>query len=414
MRNRSTLSRKLIAATTLVVAPGAHALTIDAGDWKFSMNGNVNVHYIHSQCDDTTDVVAGGTSCNVGDGNDAKKGVSTVSNGLLPAAFVFGASTTQNEWDISANLGLYPGISTNDGGSPNLQQDGALHNTGLGTTGLDVRQVFMTFARKDIGTFTLGRNFGLFGFDAIINDMTIPGVGGAGGMASATPANTSLGSIGLGYIYCDTLAQMNYTTPDFGGFKFTLGIYDPIEPIGAIAPSGADSSPGYHAKATWTNGTVYLSSAALYQKNNFSDADGTGNTDFKTRAIDVGGKVTLGAFEALAWYYTGKGIGTTALLLLPVDATNDERKSDGFLAQVTYKFGDTKLGVNYGESNLDKASGEADSALVKKNSKVTLGAYHSLTKNLTLLAEFTDGKSEAHDGAKIDSSSFNVGAFLSF
>jgi predicted porin len=245
--------------------------------------------------------------------------------------------------------------------------------------------------------------------------MTIPGVGAAGGMAGANPANTSLGSIGLGYIYADTLAQMNYTTPDFSGFKLTVGIYDALEPIGASAPSGADAAPGFHAKATWTNGTVYLSSAGLYQKNNFSDADGTGNTDFKTRAIDFGGKVTLGAFEVLGWYYTGKGIGTTALLLLPVDpATNNERKSDGFLAQATYKIGDTKLGVNYGESNLHKASGEADSSLVKKNSKVTVGAYHSLTKNLTLLAEFTDGKSKAHDGDEIKSSSFNVGAFLSF
>jgi len=47
---------------------------------------------------------------------------------------------------------------------------------GLRTTGYDVRKVFMTSA-KDIGTFTLGRNFGLFAFDCggNLNDRTSPG-----------------------------------------------------------------------------------------------------------------------------------------------------------------------------------------------------------------------------------------------
>lgn len=414
MKHQHPMSRSLLAGAALLAAPVAsHALDLQAGDWKFSFNGNVNVHYINSQCDNTADTVTGGTSCNAGTGTDAKDKVSTVSNGLLPAAFVFGASTTQKDWDIAAHLGLYPGVSTNDGGSPNLQGNGG-SNTALGTTGLDVRQVYMTFGQNDVGTFTLGRNFGLFGFDAIINDMTIPGVGGAGGMAGANPANTSLGSIGLGYIYTDTLSQMNYTTPDFSGFKLTVGIFDPIEPIGAAQPSGADSQPGLHGKLQFTAGSLYLSSAFIHQKNNFADPDGGPNTDFTTTAVDFGGKYTMGPIEALAWYYTGKGIGTTALLLLPVDAANDERKSDGFLAQVTYKIGDTKLGLNYGQSNLKKASDEADSDLVKRNSKYTVGVYHSLTPNLTLVGEFTDGESKAHNGNKIDSSSFNVGAFLSF
>ena len=31
-----------------------------------------------------------------------------------------------------------------------------------------MRQVYMTFGNKDMGTFTLGRNIGLFGADAIL------------------------------------------------------------------------------------------------------------------------------------------------------------------------------------------------------------------------------------------------------
>ena len=196
---------------------GAVDLKTADGAWTFSIDGNVNVHYIYSKCENSPSAVDGGLACT---GTASGSNVSNIGNGLLPAAFTFGVATTQGDYDLSAHLGLYPGIATNDGGSPNLQANGP-GNTALGTTGLDVRQVYMTFGNKDMGTFLFGRNFGLFGFDAIINDMTLPGVGGAGSASGAAPANTTLGSIGLGYIYVDTLAQMDYTTPDFSGANFT-------------------------------------------------------------------------------------------------------------------------------------------------------------------------------------------------
>jgi hypothetical protein len=54
------------------------------------------------------------------------------------------------------------------------------------------------------------------------------------------------------------------------------------------------------------------------------------------------------------------------------------------------------------------------SNLVESNKKYTLGAYYSLTENLTLLGEFSDVKAEAHNGVENDSSNFNLGAYLSF
>ncbi|MDB5969209.1 MAG: Porin [Hydrocarboniphaga sp.] len=396
------------ASAALISSTAAQAIDIQAGDWKFTVNGNVNVHYIYSSCDDSPSVVTGGLACTAG--GDTSKSTSSISNGLLPAALTFGAATTQQGYDIEAHFGLYPGIATNDGGSPNLQQDGggAGTNTALGTTGLDVRQVYMTFGNKQMGTFMLGRNFGLFGFDAIINDMTLPGVGVAGGSSSGSPANTTLGSIGLGYIYVDTLAQMNYTTPDFAGFKLTAGIFEPVNPAGSA--STPKSSPGFHGKVAYTAGPVYLSATAITQKQ-----EGVTNaSDFTSTGFDAGGKLTFGPAELMAYYYAGSGLGTTGLFINGSDGAGDKRDSDGFIAQATYKLGDTKLGVNYGESNLDLADGEASSSLVEKNSKYTLGVYHSLTKNLTLLAEFSDVKAQAHNGAENKSSNFNVGAFMSF
>src|SRR5690606_24287460 len=100
----------------------------------------------------------------------------------------------------------------------------------------------------------------------------------------------------------------------------------------------------------------------------------TNASDFDSFGFDVGGKVTIGPVEILGWYYQGEGIGTTALFLLGDNGAGQERDSDGFLAQITVQLGDVKLGANYGESNLDLASGEPVSDLVETNKKYTLGA----------------------------------------
>jgi predicted porin len=402
------------SVAAIIASTASRAVEITAGDWKFTASGNVNAHYIISKCDDSPSAVGGGLACTaVGDAEDTS---SSVSNGLLPAALAISAATTQGGYDLGVTFGLFPGISTNDGGSPNLGNNPTDPNTGapalssntaLGTTGLDVRQVFLTFGNERMGTVLAGRNIGLFGQDAILGDMTLLGVG-AGGGDHAAPANTSLGSIGLGYIYTDWLAQIDYTTPDFSGLKLTVGIFDPVEPLGPTSTPKA--APGFHGKAAWTHGNLYLSATFLQQKQ-----EGVTNvSDFDSTAFDVGGKVKVGPAEFLAYYYNGSGVGTTGLFINASDGLGHERDSDGFLAQVTLTAGKTKFGLNYGESNLDLASGEVNPTLVAKNSKITFGVYHKTTENLTLLAELTDIKAEAQNGAENKAKTFNVGAFLSF
>jgi predicted porin len=411
----------------LLAALALPAMAIDLknsdGSWTFSLNGNVNVDYIWSSCEDANSAagVAGGLTCV---GSTSGSNVSNIGNGLLPAAFVFGVATTQNGIDITGHLGLYPGIATNDGGSPNLQagSGNGSSNTALGTTGLDVRQVYMTFGNKSMGTFTLGRQIGLFGADAILNDMTLPGVGAPGSAASAAPSNTTLGGIGWGYIYTDWLAQIDYTTPDISGFSFTIGVFDPLNSLTEPADAAVEpkKSPGFHAKGSFTlpfsdTSKLYVSVAYLTQQQ-YYDSTSLGTYNYTGNAVDVFAKLDLANLEVFGYYYHGTGVGTTALFLL--GAYNGEtRDSDGYLAQATYKFGALKVGVQYGESKLDYANSAdqgANPTLVESNRKGTVGLYYSLTENLTLLAEGSETKSKAHNGGENSATTINAGAFFKF
>jgi hypothetical protein len=409
---RLSLSKAVAAVLgAAAFAPVAHAIDINAGDWKVSIDGNVNAHYIYSRCDTSPAVIAGGLAC-----TDTDSSSSSVSNGLLPAALSISGATTQNGYDIAFTFGLYPGISTNDGGSPNLQSTNAsTTHTALGTAGLDVRQVFLTFGNKDMGTVMAGRNIGLFGGDAILNDMTLLGVG-AGNGPYAAPANTSLGSIGLGYIYTDWLSQIDYTTPDLSGLKATVGIFDPLNTLGQIPAS--KKAPGFHAKVAYTAGPLYLSASGLVQQQRNTTADvAVNHGNYTSWAIDFGGKYDIAGFEFAGWYYTGKGVGTTGLFVNSDDGAGDPRNSNGFLAQVTYKYVDTKFGINYGQSKLQTAGGDTGlvrADLVEKNDKITLGVYHDLTPNLMLVLEFSRLTSLNQAGQENTSSNVNVGAFLKF
>jgi predicted porin len=424
----------IAAALAALCAPAAHAVDVTAGDWKLSFDGNVNADYIYSNCEslDKAQTIGGGLTCTAP--GDGQRSSSSVSNGLLPAALSISAATTQAGYDIAVTFGLYPGISTNDGGSPNLGNTSSTRNTALGTAGLDVRQVFLTFGNKEMGTVLAGRNIGLFGADAILNDMTLLGVGAGG--SNAAPTNTSLGSIGYGYIYTDWLAQINYTTPDMNGLKVTVGIFDPVESLTDGTGAQPKATPGFHGKVAYkSDAGLYLSASFLWEKQEFQRATGfdpvTGDlllvpgqkVSYDGTGFDVGGTYDIpGGFQVAAWLYYAKGLGTTGLFVNGADANplsagyGESRKSYGGLAQVTYKIPETnlKLGFNYGSSRLSRADNEANPTLVKLNDKFTLGVYDQLTPNLMLLAEGTSMWSRNQLGDENKAWVANVGAFVSF
>ena len=428
MKNMRVTQRILgpLVAGGLMAALAAPAAAVDIttadGAWTFSVSGEINVDYIFSNCESSPVVVEGGLTCvGTGAGND----VSNIGNGLLPASIAFGVKTTQNGIDIGAHFGFFPGIATNDGGSPNLQASGGPTNTALGTTGLDVRQVYLTFGTKEAGTVLMGRNIGLFAADVILADMTLIGIGAPGSAAGPAPSNTTLGGIGFGYIYTDWLSQIDYTTPDFSGFNVTLGAFDPLNSLTDVGTPQPKKAPGFHAKATFTmpiddTTKLYVSVSGITQKQYNGVAIGTPaevDYNYTGHGVDIFAKLDVSDLEVFGYYYNAKGLGTTALFNLGSFGLGQARKSDGYMAQITYKLGAVKLGVNYGESKLDHVSDPADVGdpfLLASNKKGTIGAYWSLTKNLTLLAEATQTKSENQAGGDNKSNTFNIGAYVGF
>ena len=221
MMKRTKLAVAVGAVCMVPMTQAIAGIDVNAGDWKIDFSGNVNAFYVQTQCDhSTTDPgsttsVTGGLAC-TGDKSAA------VRNGLLPAALVFSATTRQADLDIDVTIGFYPGINSSAAAGVN----GAGQPSALSTPGIDARQAYFTFGDVSWGTVKLGRDIGLFGKDAILDDMTLLGVGTSS--STAAPGNTSLGRIGIGYIYTDWQPQITYTTPVYSGFSGSVGIFQPL------------------------------------------------------------------------------------------------------------------------------------------------------------------------------------------
>lgn len=413
----NTRMRLVVAASAAIwMVPMTRAVAgidVAAGDWKIDFSGNVNAFYVGAGCDNGPDIV-GGLAC-TGDHS------ASVRNGLLPAALVFSATTRQDDFDIDVTIGFYPGIDSTLGGAA---VNGAGNPSALQSPGIDARQVYFTFGDSSWGTVKLGRDIGLFGRDAILDDMTLLGVGTAGA-GNVAPANTSLGRIGLGYIYTDWEPQISYTTPVYNGFSGSVGIYQPLDagdytshtaPQVQIGGSWAWGDP----KASGTvSGKVWVDVVSQQAKLPGSTTLIPGQeSSFTGTAVDGGVKVDVSGFEGVLYGYTGKGVGTTGLYILATSDLGDKRNSDGGYIQGTYKFNKLKLGVSYGISELkladDEQAGQATSLLLKSNESGVVGAYYSLTKSITLVGEYIHTRSEAWSGVSATENDIAVGGILFF
>jgi len=389
-------------AVLALSASAANAgIVIPAGEWTLDINGNVNAfaNYTKSDNEQFSTAVSGSTSANAalatarGSGPQADKAIG-INTGLLPAWLGFTGTTRQNDVDVSFTISMQP--NTSDNGAAG--DDSTPKN----------RQAFVTFGDKSWGSVKFGKDIGIFASDAILNDMTLLGVGAG---AAQSGAKTTLGGIGTGYVYAAWKGQIAYTTPNFNGFQATVGITNPNQGLATYNQDrfGLEGKASYSFSADNFSGKVWVSGATYENQYSTSRA-------YTISAGDVGATVTAGPATLTGYWYRGKGLGTT---LFGANGYNTSsyttRDSDGGYLQAKYATPfKTVIGVAYGISNLDMSGNDAAATSLDSNERVTVGLYHPLTKHLNLVAEFNNVKSETHSGLQNESNTYSAGGILFF
>ena len=398
-----------VAGAILASASVANAgITWDAGEWTVDMSGNVNSFAIITDATDSASAVGGLAQAK---GNDSTS--TFINTGLLPNFLGFTASTRQNDLDTSITISFNPGGSSVKSGSGGSTEEN--------------RQAFLTFGDKSWGSFKFGKDLGIFGSTAILNDMTLLGVGATG--TTTGGGNTTLGRIGTGFMYADWQGQVAYTTPNMNGLQLTVGI---AQPWNALSSAGQDSTAAAPTSVSATSSGSndqfsYQAQGSYSWTGDFAGKVWVGAYSQEVQGMSAGGDETAQAFEAgvstsiyninlVAYGYSGEGIGTTFLLKDGFDTTGKKRDSDGGYVQATYVIPTgTKLGVSYGLSSLDDNAADAGKGLVEENNMLTVGAYHPLTKHLNLVAEYSHIETEAHDTiSTAENDVLSIGAILFF
>jgi len=394
-----------VAAALLAAASSANAgISIPAGDWTLDIGGVVNAFYT------STKTPGSSASSNIG-------------TGLLPNVLAVSGTTRQNDLDVTFVIAIDPGGYSNH----SLSGGSAAEN----------RQAFFTFGDKSWGTVKIGKDLGIFASDAILNDMTLLGVGnGAPGQAgngggTVGAGTTTLGGIGAGYLYADWKEQISYTTPNMNGFQATGGITQAWNETGGAtdlltstaitsgsSASTGGSQPAFEGKASYdfaadaVKGKVWVSGYTQKIQNALNS--NSVNVGSPTATVgDIGVNLNAAGFGVTAYYYGGTGVGATGLLDAGLSANGSKRDSNGGYVQGTYVLPTaTKIGLAWGESELDAGTGDG-TFKGYKNERWTVGAYHPLTKHVNLVAEYNNDKVTTN-GTTLKTDTVSLGGILFF
>lgn len=382
-------------AGAALFAADASAVSIQGGDWELDVGGIVNAYYTAASCSGTQ-LASGVAMAGKGLGCAGESHKTTIGNGLLPSGLITKFKTTQDGIDIGGTIGIMVHAATSSGVAPN--------------SGVDVRQAFFTLGTAEAGSLKVGRDYGVFGANAILSDMTLLG---AGAPAAASQRNrVALGHIGSGYTYLDNYGQLTYTSPTLGGgFTFTGGVFSPVD----AGPYVSKAYPQLQAQLAYNVEGLKVWAGAKAQKFYLSDSAPAGsvpsNTNFNEVAGEVGASLTTGPFGLLANVQYGKGIGILS------DGDQGAQKGFNYLVQGSYKLTDKlKFGLNYGKSqNKDNdVYNDLYNLNFKSNDNITGGLYYQLTKSVTLAAELVKLRSKDYAGNTAKQYGGDIGGIIFF
>jgi len=227
----------------------------------------------------------------------------------------------------------------------------------------------------DFGTVNIGKGFGIFGTPAIGDNGSGLGVGLIG--AGPDQVAATAGRIGNGYFYADFQPRVMYTSNDFGGLQFKVGLFSPSK-VASQADAEYDT-PRVEANLVYSADNFSLWTSGFTQ----DVGSKTGTNEYTMSGIDFGGSVSLGYLAVRGNYSmtSGTGNGVFAARFDP----NEEDASQWYV-ETTYQINRTTLGASYGEGEDDfeelQGAGAGDSDLTM------LFARYAATDNFTLLAEY--------------------------
>ena len=407
--------KKLLIGAAGVAIAAAYSAPVDAkitlaadepSGWEFSVDGNVNAFYVYS-----TGYLAnkaGGQTQRTSRGDNSR-----IQTGLLPSKFGFGVQgPASNGVQLRGYFGLYPQI-----------QNGAT-KTGRGAQ-IDMREIYAA-ASGDFGEVLFGRTLSLFQRNAIVQDMTLFGVGATANNVANN--GTTLGRIGFGYVYPDFNASFRWTSPSYNGTTLSVGIYDPSKITAGTANGAAGNATADEADLPRFEGELNvnlsqisegsnLAISGMYQEAQYNTTSNVGGSEIEAHGIHVGGTLVGGPVALTAHYYNGECLGIT--LQMDSGGMSQDgvcREHDGYYVQATYNYGSGKVGASWGGSYQDKAGNDGSANDAKEEQEMwTLGIYHNLAPEWLAVAEYSRAEEDWYDKEAVDergeSDIFSVGMF---
>ena len=426
-------------------------LMSDSG-WEVSFDGAANAFYNHSSTGNMDDtgrdfgytgtetssvVMSGMGGLSAGGAED----VSSISVGLLPNVWGFTVKApTKNGLDVSGRLGLYT----------HMNADGSSGSNNV----INIRETSLTVSGF-FGSVLMGRSLGIHGANAILNDMTLFGVG----VNSGQITGTTLGRIGVGYVYADWYPQITWTTPGIGPIGAKIGMMQATQlHSDELADATNTDTPRVEAQLdynfniadlggyVWVNGQYQNVSRTEAQTAAFKIANLGNNTVAQAAAGAIGGEydesVDVGAlgfgttlsFQGLKFVATGfwnVGLGMQFQGNLgnayfgSLDTRGKARHFYGGYLQATYDFGQgTNLGYSYGQNkqvltgedsgqvNLVDGGGGRVNALQNYVESHIGMLWHNVTDDFRLIAEGSYTESHWYMAGSQENVGVSVGAFF--
>ncbi len=372
----------------------AQGLTMQMSNgWSFTFSGNVNsfIYYTATNTGGTTPLpdptgpayqpstAVGGLVPPLGTVRATR-----ITVGLLPAFAVFDAKGKEGNTDLGVHFGFAPSVQCAQGTNDCFQNH------------LDMRQVYLTFGGT-WGQVLVGRELGLYSRQNILTDQTLFGIGGSG--ADGVPGGfnnpggtTTLGRIGLGYVYPQFRAQITYSTVAGRPYQLSIGVFEGAS-VGGYAFTQiprVESEFTYSASGFkgWVGGTLESTKDAPRNGVSLTSWGGSGGLRYEKSVFSVTG----------SGYY-GKGIGTTFYglggssdLQLTSSGKDDARKSYGFIGQLTVTPAASKVTIagSYGSSYLKASDNDktVGNDFRTENTLISGGIYYQATKSLKVVGEF--------------------------